>query len=127
MCSIVIRCIWLILPILRLRKTRNCFYTKTRLCLEEHRRTSQTAGEQASGLCIFVLFNRRLPSAPGWADRCGWELCRDSTPVAYLPIFFPVFIFSFVNCYSNCSKIAFQLARIYNYLVWNVTFEVTAI
>ena len=41
--------------------------------------------------------------------------------------FLPVFIFSFVNCYSNCSKIAFQLAQIYSYLVWNVTFEVTAI
>ena len=39
----------------------------------------------------------------------------------------PVFTLSFVHSYNSCSKIAFQLAQIYNYLVWNVTFEVTAI
>ena len=35
--------------------------------------------------------------------------------------------FSFVPCYNNCSKIAFKFAQIYNYLVWTVTFEVTAL
>ena len=40
MCSKVIRYNWLIFPILRLWKTRNDFCTKTRLCLKEHRTTS---------------------------------------------------------------------------------------
>ena len=44
MCSIVIRRIWPILHILRLRKRRNDFYTETKLCLEEHQVRRGTPG-----------------------------------------------------------------------------------
>ena len=40
---------------------------------------------------------------------------------------FACFYFSFVHCYNNFSKIALQLAQIYDYLDWNGTFEVTVI
>ena len=74
-----------------------------------------------------------LPQLFSYLYQCRWELCKDSCPVAYLPMesrgsrvtgghFLPVSIFRFVHCYSGCSKIAFQLAQIYSYLVWNVTF-----
>ena len=74
-----------------------------------------------------------LPQLFSYLYQCRWELCKDSCPVAYLPMesrgsrvtgghFLPISIFRFVHCYSGCSKIAFQLAQIYSYLVWNVTF-----
>ena len=120
MYSKVIRCIWLLFPILRLRKTRNDFYTKTRLCFEEHRRTSQTGGKQASVLYICVLFKIRLPSAPLWADRYGWELWRDSGPVAYLPVrgqgdqshgrpFFTFFYFQFCTLLQQLFENRFSI------------------
>ena len=40
--------------------------------------------------------------------------------------FLPVSILSFVHSYNSCSKIAFQLAQIYNNLSWNVTVEASA-
>jgi len=40
--------------------------------------------------------------------------------------FLPVFILRFVHSNNSCSKIAFQLAQIYDNLGWNVTVEVSA-
>ena len=57
MCSIVCRCIWLILLMLRLPKTRNDFYTKTRLCLEQHRKNFQSKHEENEPpACIYIYF-----------------------------------------------------------------------
>ena len=55
MCSIVIRRIWPILPIVRLRKRRNDFYTETKLCLEEHQVRWGTSWKFLVAVCRPVL------------------------------------------------------------------------
>lgn len=57
MSSIVFKCSWFVLLILRLRRTQNEFCTKTRPCNAERERTSQTYEKKIeSPACIWVYF-----------------------------------------------------------------------
>ena len=56
MSSIVFKCTWFVLLILRLRTTQNEFCTKTRPCVTEHERTSQTYGKKKMALRLVYWF-----------------------------------------------------------------------
>lgn len=133
MCSIVCRCIWLILlrtlflhqnealprrtlknlPSRR-KPTGSSFYILTTCTFNNFR---VYVGPRAGGP-VWVGALQRLCSSGLYVSRgsrvSGGHFCLFT-------------FFSFVPCYNNCSKIAFKFAQIYNYLVWTVTFEVTAL
>ena len=72
MSPIVFKCTWFILLILMFRRTQNEFCNKTRPCIAEHERTSQTYKKKKknySPACMLVYFyNSRVQSVPMWAD-----------------------------------------------------------
>ena len=83
--SMVFESIWLILVILRLRTMQNYLTPKQGSASSNTKETPTREGNEPSA-CIYmdcIIYSK--PSSPCvQADRCGWELCIGSAPVAYL-------------------------------------------